>query len=279
MILRLREQTHMPDEPLAEALGQTLSSSEGLPQYTVVAHWSGLDHFPLDGEQKTWTPLQWAEHLEDPYLQHPFAAGPDDDRMAILHLDVCLHPDDRELTGPEWAEVAHRLARAAGIEIPGEENGCRWIAVRAQPGRLDLIANLIRLDGAWQAPPADLLLRLADEARRIEWNLHLIPVRTELAMDPTPTAMATAQLASVLLPLADEKSGPLATLRSLIEHTAHLMIRQPGAVSADTAHSLEAIARHFHGLGQDLDSIAAHLLQPRGAGTPTAAQDTAHRSL
>ncbi|MGW4671463.1 hypothetical protein [Streptomyces sp. NPDC004324] len=63
-------------------------------------------------------------------------------------MDRRLHPQDRDLTGPEWAEAAHRLARAAGIDIPGKEHGCRWTAVQAQPRRLNLIANLIHLDGA-----------------------------------------------------------------------------------------------------------------------------------
>ncbi|MER5211056.1 relaxase/mobilization nuclease [Streptomyces sp. NPDC002838] len=280
MIPRLHERTHTPHDPLAEALGRPVSPNEGLTKYTVVAHWPGLDYFTLDDEQKIWTSVQWAEHLEDPYLEHPFAASPDDDRRAILHLDIRLHPDDRELTGPEWAETAHRLARAAGIEIPGKEHGCRWIAVQAQPGRLDLIANLIHLDGAWHAPPAEILRRLSDEARRIEQDLHLIPGRTGPTARPAirtaPTA--SAQLASVLTQLADEQVGPLATVRGLVEHTAHRIARQPGAVGTHTAHRLELIARRLHAIQQDLDSTAAQLAQPRIAAVPPAARHTAHRS-
>ncbi|MGW6454402.1 relaxase/mobilization nuclease [Streptomyces sp. NPDC055078] len=281
MIPRLHERTHRPHDPLAEALGRPVSPNESLTEYTVVAHWPGLDHFTLDDEQKTWTSVEWAEHLEDPYLEHPFAASPDGDRRAILHLDVRLHPDDRELTGPEWSETAYRLARAAGIEIPGQEHGCRWIAVQAQPGRLDLIANLIHLDGARHSPPTDILRRLSGEARRIEQDLHLIPVRTGPTTRPAictaPTA--SAQLASVLMQLADEQAGPLATVRGLVEHTAHRIARQPGAVGADTAHRLELIARRIHAIQQDLDTTAAHLVQPRVATVPPALRHTAHRSL
>jgi hypothetical protein len=280
VIPRLHERAHAPHDPLAEALGRPVSPHEGLTEYRVVAHWPGLDYFTLDDEQRTWTSVQWAEHLEDPYLEHPFAASPDDDRRAILHLDVRLHPDDRELTGPEWAETAHRLARAADIEIPGKEHGCRWIAVQAQPGRLDLIANLIHLDGSWHAPPTDILRRLSDEARRIEQDLHLIPVRSGPAARPAlrtaPTA--SAQLASVLTQLADEQAGPLATVRGLVEHTAHRIARQPGAARADTAHRLELIARRLHAIQQDLDTTAAHLVQPPIAAAPPAARHTAHRS-
>ncbi|MET8561304.1 relaxase/mobilization nuclease [Streptomyces flaveolus] len=280
MIPRLHERTHRPHDPLEEALGRPVSPNEGLTEYTVVAHWPGLEYFTLDDEQKTWTAVQWAEHLEDPYLEHPFAASPEDDRRAILHLNVRLHPDDRELTGPEWAEVAHRLARAVGIEIPGKDHGCRWIAVHAQPGRLDLIANLIHLDGAWHAPPADKLRRLAIEARRIEQDLHLIPVCSGPAPRPAIRSAPTtsAQLASILTQLADEQAGPLATVRGLVEHTAHRIARRPGAASSDTAHRLELIARRLHAIQQDLDSTAAHLVQPPVVAVPAAVRHTAYRS-
>ncbi|MFD5478589.1 relaxase/mobilization nuclease [Streptomyces hawaiiensis] len=281
MIPCLQARTHSPRDPLAEALGRPLSPNEGLTEYTIVAHWPGLDYYTPDDEQRTWTSIEWAEHLEDPYLEHPFAASPDDDRRAILHLDIRLHPDDRELTGPEWAETAHRFARAAGIEAPGAaEHGWRWIAVQAQPGRLDLIANLIRLDGAWRTPSADILRRLAEEARRIEQDLNLIPARTgpttRSAVRTAPTA--SAQFASVLTQLADEQAGPLATVRGLVEHTAHRIARQPGAACTDTAHRLELIARRLYAIQQDLDTTAAHLVQARVAAAPATARNTAHRS-
>ncbi|MFI8880288.1 relaxase/mobilization nuclease [Streptomyces sp. NPDC055243] len=281
MIPRLHERIHQAYEPLEEALGRPVSPAEGLTQYTVVAHWPGLDYFTPDDEQKIWTSTGWAEHLEAPNWEHPFARSPDDDRRAILHLDVRLHPDDRQLTGPEWAEAAHRLARAAGIEIPGKEHGCRWIAIQAQPQRLDLIANLIHLDGAWHAPPTDILRRLSDEARRIEQDLHLFRVRTgppaRPAVRTAPTA--SAQLASVLTQLADEQAGPLAAVRGLIEHTAYRVDRQPGAAGTNTAHRLELIARRLHAVQQDLDSTAAHMARPRIAAAPPTAARTAHRSL
>ncbi|MFH8706535.1 relaxase/mobilization nuclease [Streptomyces rubrogriseus] len=280
MIPRLHERTHRPHDPLEEALGRPVSPNEGLTEHTIVAHWPGLDYFTLDDEQRIWTSVQWAEHLEDPYLEHPFAASPDDDRRAILHLDVRLHPDDRELTGPEWAEVAQRLARAAGIEIPGKEHGCRWIAVQAQPGRLDLIANLIHLDGAWHAPPADKLRRLAQEARRIEQDLHLIRVRSDPPSRPAVRAAltASAQLATILTQLADEQAGPLAAVRGLVEHTSHRIARQPGAARTDAAHRLELIARRLHAIQQDLDTTANRMVQPCAVPAPDAVRHNAHRS-
>ncbi|GAA4781940.1 relaxase/mobilization nuclease [Streptomyces ziwulingensis] len=259
MIPYLHERTHTPRDPLGEALGRPVSPHEVLTEHTIVAHWPGLDHFTLDDEQKTWTSLQWAEHLEGALLEHPFAASPDDDRRAILHLKVRLHPDDRDLSGPEWAEAAHRLARAAGIEKPGKDSGCRWIAVRAQPGRLDLIANLIHLDGAWHTPAAVELI--AHEARRIEQDLRLIPARSHAASQP-----------------ADEQTGPLAAVRGLVEHTAHRIARQPGAAGTEAALRLELIARRLHAIQQDLDTIATLLAQPRPVPAPATVRRDTHRS-
>ncbi|MGW4345329.1 relaxase/mobilization nuclease [Streptomyces sp. NPDC004690] len=284
MIPRLHGRTHTPHDPLAEALGWSVSPTDALAEDTVVAYWPGLNRYTFDDEHKTWSSAEWAEHLEDPLLEHRFAASPDGDRQAILHLDVRLPCDDRELTGQEWAEAAHRLARAAGIQIPGTEDGCRWIAVQAQPRRLDLIANLIRLDGTWHAPPQDVLRRLSDEARRIERDLRLVQVRAT----PTTPALSrlapttSSQLAAVLGRLADEQAGPLATVRRLIEHTAHRAARQPEAAGADTAHRLELIAVRLLSLQQELDRTAAHLgaaADPRVAAVPSAVRRTMHRAL
>ncbi len=177
MIPRLHKRTHTSCAPARRGARAPGLTGRELDRGHGRRPLAGPDDSTFGDEHKTWTLIQWAEHLKDPYLEHLFAVSPDDDRRAILHLDIRLHPDDRDLTGPEWTEVAHRLARAAGIEIPGKEHGCRWIAVQAQPRRLDLIANLIHLDGAWHAPPTDVLRRLAAVARRIEEDLQLIPVR------------------------------------------------------------------------------------------------------
>ncbi|WP_329343667.1 hypothetical protein OG252_45270 [Streptomyces sp. NBC_01352] len=97
-----------------------------------------------------------------------------------------------------------------------------------QPGRLDLLANLIRPDDTWTMQPHRLLPLLAAECRRIEAELDL---RSRLlGPDPGQTARfserstaagngtspgaadATTQLAGLLRQLADENTGPLATV-------------------------------------------------------------------
>lgn len=273
MIIRIHERGIDPNEAVAEALGRPVSTEEGLTDHTVVAHWPGLDAYTLDDEQRIWTSADWAEHLDDPIWQHPFASSPQGDRRAIWHTSARLHPDDRELTRPEWAEIAHRIARAAGIQHPGDDRGCRWIAVQAQPGRLDLLANLIRADGAWTTQHHQLIKALAVESRHIEAELGLIAPRT--GPDPQQavqqarfsgrstlqgdTVDATAQLAGLLRQLADERTGPLSTVRGLVEHAAYRLDRLPAAHGPDSAHQLELIARRLHGVQRDLDSLAAAL--------------------
>ncbi|MEU2145132.1 MULTISPECIES: hypothetical protein [Streptomyces albovinaceus subgroup] len=278
MIPRLHERAHRPHDPFEAALGRPVSPDEGLTEYTVVAHWPGLDEFAQDDEDRIWTSVEWAEHLDDPRLNHPFPATPHDG-LAFFHVEVHLASHDRELALQEWAEVAHRLARAAGIEIPGKEQGARWIAVQAQPGRLDLIANLIHIDGTWHAPPSNVARRLADEARRIEQDLHLVsPDRATPASRPAARTVptASAQLAAVLTQLADEHDGPLAAVRGLIEHTAHRTAHQPGA--AGTAHSLLLLARRVYAVQEDLHRAAARLAQSPVAVEAPAARRSTHRS-
>ncbi|MBA2950258.1 hypothetical protein [Streptomyces himalayensis] len=270
MIIRIHERGTDPNEAVAEALGRPVSTKEGLTDHTVVAHWPGLDAYTLDDEERIWTSADWAEHLDDPIWQHPFAASPQGDRRAIWHASARLHPDDRDLTRPEWAEIAHRLARAADVQRPGDELGCRWIAVQAQPGRIDLLANLIRADGTWTTHRLNPS-RLAAESRRLEAELGLIspspggadPQKAarfaQRARPPFAVADATAQLAGLLRQLADENSGPLSTVRGLVEHAAYRLDRLPAAHGPDSAHQLELIAGRLHGIQRDLDSLAAAL--------------------
>ncbi|MCZ0978720.1 hypothetical protein O1L60_04220 [Streptomyces diastatochromogenes] len=180
MIIRIHERATDVGPVLGDdVLGTPLPYEEKLAAGTIVAYWPGLDAYTAAGEPESWTVLNWAEHLSDPLHEHPFAESPAGDRRAVFRLAVRLAPEDRTLTRQEWAEVAHRIARAAGIEIPGDDQGCRWVALQLRPHRLDLIANLIRLDGTWQRQPTGLPHRLATETRRLEGELGLLtPARS-----------------------------------------------------------------------------------------------------
>ncbi|WP_318209531.1 MULTISPECIES: relaxase/mobilization nuclease [unclassified Streptomyces] len=243
---------------LSEALGRSLCVKERLTGATLVAWWPGLEAY-AEPEPSYWTLREWAEHLDEPSLGRPGAASVEEDRRAIFRIDVRLAPGDRSLTRPEWSEIAHRFARAARIEVPGDEQGCRWIAVQAQPGRLDLIANLVRRDGSWQPLPSGLLGGLAREARRLEADLGLIsPGRPA-----TPGITVAAERAAMLLTqVGDETSGPLAGARDAIEHLAQRLVGHPQAHVREAAHRLEWTARRLVDLQQDLTTTATVLSRP-----------------
>ncbi|WP_416986999.1 hypothetical protein [Streptomyces sp. T028] len=266
---RVRTRSPYATEALAEALGRPVSDQEGLTGHTVVAHWPGLGHVAFDDEQRVWTSKDWEDHLDAPSWEHPRAKGLRKERFSIWHAEVRLAPGDRRLTGPEWSEIAHRLARAAGIATPGDTSSCRWIALQAQPRRLDLIANLIRPDGTWTVQ-AGLLLQMAAECRRLETALSLLaplPGRSSRRTVTPPAAVraavgTTGQLGELLHQLADETTGPLATARGLVEHAAHRLGALPHPDGLVTEHQLEWIARRLYGIQQDLDSVAADLAAP-----------------
>ncbi|MFC0844740.1 relaxase/mobilization nuclease [Streptomyces noboritoensis] len=252
MIIDVRARSLDAGAVLTDALGRPVSAGEGLtakPGGTIVAAWRQLDQYFDDG---VWSAPRWAEHLDDPLRLHPFAASPSGDRRAILHLAVRLHPLDRNLEHAEWAGIGHRIAEAAGVSVPGEEAGCRWIAVQAQPGRLDVIANLIHSDGTWTTPPRRLAHLLDTEARRMEADFALHP----RDQHPGP---ATEPAAAILARLAAEQDGPMAGVRRLIEHAAWQTAALPGAEAAQAGQDLTWAARRLLHLQQDLAAIATRL--------------------
>ncbi|MFD9793345.1 relaxase/mobilization nuclease [Streptomyces sp. NPDC059070] len=252
MIIDVRARGLGAGAVLSDALGRKVGEDEQLaaePGGTIVAAWRQLDQYFDDG---VWSAPRWAEHLDDPLRLHPFAASPSGDRRAILHLVVRLHPLDRVLEHAEWAGIGHRLAQVAGVSVPGEEGGCRWIAVQAQPGRLDVIANLIRTDGTWTNPPRRLAQLLDSEARRMEADFALHPRDQHLGHSTEPVAVILARLAG-------EQDGPMAGVRRLIEHAAWQTAALPGAEAAQAGQDLTWAARRLLHLQQDLAAIATRL--------------------
>ncbi|WP_420036024.1 hypothetical protein ACN2WE_30810 [Streptomyces sp. cg28] len=272
MIIRVHPRALGAHEPLLEALGAPFDERGTLIDRYVIAQWPGLNDHKLF-RTREWRSIEYIEHLEGPGFQHPETTSSEADRRPIWHADVRLHPDDRALSGAEWSEIAHRVIRAAGLHSTTNRPEFRWLAVQAQSGRLHVVANLIRSDGTWAAMPPGQVSRLADESRCLESDLGLISHRT--GPDPQQparqarfllprvddaSAADTASHPAVLLQqLAEERTGPLATVRGLIQHAAHHLEELPDAHSRDSAHQLEMIARRLHGIQQSLESLATAL--------------------
>ncbi|MFD0373726.1 relaxase/mobilization nuclease [Streptomyces sp. NPDC127112] len=279
MIIKIHSRDATVGEALAEALGREISMEEGLttePGGTVVAHWNQLDHYTDD--DRIWESATWANHLANPSLEHPLASGPDGDRRAILHITAYLHPLERELNHAEWQEIGYRLARAAGIAPPGDDAACRWIAVQGQAGRLDLIGNLIRGDGTWSALPHRLAQALLTEQQRLAADLLLHPSPPRNTGPQAPSAgpaiavsprvpTATSPLAGILRQLDAEQSGPIATVRQLVEEVGRQAAALPGDQTDAAAQDLFWAARRLHGLQEQLGEIASRLHPPAPAAS------------
>ena len=86
-------------------------------------------------------------------LEQPLAAlrGPGYDKP-VWHCAVRAAPDDRELSGQEWALVAAAIMDRTGLAPADDELGVRWVAVRhaTDPGA----AGTTTVCGSAAWPPA-----------------------------------------------------------------------------------------------------------------------------
>lgn len=65
----------------------------------------------------------------------------------VYHVAVRNAPEDRILSDEEWAEVAVEMMHAAGLAEHGDDEGCRWVAVRHADDHIHLLATKAREDG------------------------------------------------------------------------------------------------------------------------------------
>ncbi|MGW2565360.1 relaxase/mobilization nuclease domain-containing protein [Streptomyces sp. NPDC001537] len=85
----------------------------------------------------------------------------------VWHCPVRAAPEDRYLSDAEWGEIAQSIVQAAGIAPPGDDLGCRWIAVRHADDHIHILATTVREDGR-RPKLHDSGLRLGDACREIE---------------------------------------------------------------------------------------------------------------
>uniref|UniRef100_J1RUM8 Mobilization relaxase component n=1 Tax=Streptomyces auratus AGR0001 TaxID=1160718 RepID=J1RUM8_9ACTN len=58
-----------------------------------------------------------------------------------------VSPSASSLSDAEWGEIAQRIVRAAGIAPDGDDQACRWIAVRHADDHIHILATTVREDG------------------------------------------------------------------------------------------------------------------------------------
>ncbi|MFJ2862707.1 relaxase/mobilization nuclease domain-containing protein [Kitasatospora sp. NPDC087314] len=85
----------------------------------------------------------------------------------VYHRPVRAAPTDQILTDEEWGDIARRVVAAAGIAPDGDEDGCRWVAVRHADDHIHILATMIRAD-LIQADIWGDQYRVEDELTKIE---------------------------------------------------------------------------------------------------------------
>ncbi|MCX5052029.1 relaxase/mobilization nuclease domain-containing protein [Streptomyces sp. NBC_00201] len=90
----------------------------------------------------------------------------------VWHLSVRAAPEDPILSDEDWAAIARRMVAATGIAPDGDEQACRWAAVRHADDHIHIIATLVRDDG--RRPRRHNEARHAQaECRRVEADYGL----------------------------------------------------------------------------------------------------------
>ncbi|MER6498376.1 mobilization protein [Streptomyces sp. NPDC001455] len=117
------------------------------------------------------TLTQLAHHLDEPvHLRNSEFGKKITDH--VWHCPVRAAPEDRHLSDTEWADIAQRIVEAAGIAPPGDDLGCRWIAVRHADDHIHILATTVREDGR-RPKLHGSGIRVGDACRQIETDYGL----------------------------------------------------------------------------------------------------------
>ncbi|WP_406740111.1 relaxase/mobilization nuclease domain-containing protein [Streptomyces atratus] len=126
---------------------------------------------PDPGRDEHATLTQLARHLNEPVRLRNSEFGKKVTDH-VWHCPVRTAPEDRHLSDAEWADIARRIVEAAGIAPPGDDLGCRWIAVRHADDHIHILATTVREDGR-RPRLHDSGIRVGDACRRIETDYGL----------------------------------------------------------------------------------------------------------
>ncbi|MFE4855877.1 relaxase/mobilization nuclease domain-containing protein [Streptomyces sp. NPDC056670] len=130
----------------------------------------------------------------------------------VWHCPVRTAPGDRYLTDTEWAEVAHRVVAATGIDPVGDDTACRWIAVRHAEDHIHILATTVRADGRRPRTNRDGW-RAQKECRKVEAEFGLRRLKSgDLTAPKTPTGAERAKA---------ERQGQEVTTREWLRERAY----------------------------------------------------------
>lgn len=136
----------------------------------LVASWN--DFAPDPGRTSDRDPKQVEKQLAGQLDQPVTMLGQRAPEVTVWHCPVRTAPEDPILTDAQWAAVARRMVAAAGLAPAGDEEACRWVAVRHADDHIHIAATLVRQDGRRARRDHDLRA-VQREARKIEIEYEL----------------------------------------------------------------------------------------------------------
>ncbi|MEV6946158.1 mobilization protein [Streptomyces sp. NPDC051172] len=158
----------------------------------IVAAWD-MAGAPDPGRDPAATYTQLARRLDHHVDLRTREIGGKQPPQHVWHCPVRTAPGDRYLTDSEWAEVARRVVSATGIAPEGDEQACRWIAVRHAEDHIHIMATTVRADGRRPRTNRDGW-RAQRECRKIEAEFGLRRLKSgDLTAPRTPTGAERAK--------------------------------------------------------------------------------------
>nr|WP_206326918.1 relaxase/mobilization nuclease domain-containing protein [Streptomyces sp. S3(2020)] len=183
----------------------------------LVAAFDPLTPDPGRDPKATYEQLQ--RLLDQPVNALPTAKRPE---KHVWHLSVRAAPEDPVLSDEDWAAIARRMVAATGIAPDGDEQACRWAAVRHADDHIHIIATLVRDDG--RRP------RLHNEARRAQAECRRVEADYDLRRVPAGDGTAAKPPTSAERHKA-EREGRDRTAREELRETVRRAVA--GATSTD----------------------------------------------
>jgi hypothetical protein len=105
-------------------------------------------------------------------LDHPVMAAVRPPERPVWHCSVRTAAADRRLSDAEWAQVARDVVARTGLAPDGDDDACRWVAVRHADDHIHIVATLVRQDGRTEAARNDFY-RLGEACRSAEETFGL----------------------------------------------------------------------------------------------------------
>ncbi|MFF1690878.1 MULTISPECIES: relaxase/mobilization nuclease domain-containing protein [unclassified Streptomyces] len=158
----------------------------------IVAAWD-MTGAPDPGRNPEATYTQLARRLDHHVDLRTRELGGEKPPKHVWHCPVRTAPGDRYLTDTEWADVARRVVAATGIAPEGDDQACRWIAVRHADDHIHILATTVRGDGRRPRTNRDGW-RAQQECRKIEAEFGLRRLKSgDLTAPRTPTGAERAK--------------------------------------------------------------------------------------